>query len=141
MTELRTDIRTESRVEHINITVKDPLKTAATLVELFGWRIRWQGEAISGGFSVHVGGTDSYLALYNNGKSQLSKPIDDKYSQLMALNHIGIVVDDLDKMEDKVKAAGFETYSHADYEPGRRFYFDDKEGLEMEVISYATNPG
>ena len=32
---------------------------------------------------------------------------------------------------------GYEPFSHADYEPGRRFYFLDRDGIEFEVISYA----
>jgi len=118
----------EARVEHINLTVTDPDATAKILVELFDWRIRWSGEAIHGGYSVHVGGEDTYIALYNSGQSQVAIASDGTHNSLMALNHLGIVVDDLDGTESKVKAAGFDTYSHGDYEPGRRFYFDDKPG-------------
>ena len=53
-----------ARLEHLNVTVRDPDVTAAMLVDLFGWRVRWQGAAIHGGRSVHVGGADSYLAVY-----------------------------------------------------------------------------
>jgi len=35
-----------------------------------------------------------------------------------------------------IRMLHFKTYSHGDYEPGRRFYFDDKRGLEIEVVSY-----
>ena len=52
------------------------------------------------------------------------------------LNHIGIVVDDLDAIEQKVIARGDAPNSHQDYEPGRRFYFEDENGIEIEVISY-----
>ena len=52
-------------LEHANITVSDPLKTAKRLCDLFGWHIRWQGDAIHGGMTVHVGSDDSYLALYH----------------------------------------------------------------------------
>jgi len=126
----------EARVEHINLTVNDPDATAKVLADLFDWRIRWSGEAINGGYSVHVGGTDTYVALYKSGQAQAPIPGGSTHDSLMALNHLGIVVDDLDGTETKVKAAGFETYSHGDYEPGRRFYFDDKQGLEIEVVSY-----
>jgi len=127
---------TEPRIEHINITVKDSMQTAKLLVQLFDWRIRWQGEAIYGGFSVHVGGKDSYVALYTHPNSL--NPESDSYTSVNGFNHLGIVVDDLDATEKKVLNAGFKTHSHADYEPGRRFYFDDSEGLGIEVISYAT---
>ena len=29
---------------------------------------------------------------------------------------------------------------HQDYEPGRRFYFDDPSGFEVEVVSYTEVP-
>jgi hypothetical protein len=45
-------------------------------------------------------------------------------------------VDDLDEVEKKVKASGFVAYNHGDYEPGKRFYFDLEEGIEIEVVSY-----
>jgi len=53
------------------------------------------------------------------------------------LNHIGIVVDDLDAVEKLVIAKGFKPFSHGNYEPGRRFYFYDSDRLEFEVISYS----
>jgi len=52
------------------------------------------------------------------------------------LNHIGVVVEDLDAVEAKVLAAGLKTTNHGDYEPGRRFYFHDHDGIEFEVVSY-----
>lgn len=126
----------EAKIEHVNITVKSPMATAEKLMALFGWEIRWQGDAINGGLSVHVGGVDTYVALYNQGGSEEIVARGDTHTQLAGLNHLGVVVDDLDETERRVKAAGFTTYSHGDYEPGRRFYFDDNEGLEIEVVSY-----
>lgn len=49
----------KANLEHVNITVQDPLATAELLVKLFDWRVRWQGDAIHGGFTVHVGAEDS----------------------------------------------------------------------------------
>ena len=46
------------------------------------------------------------------------------------------MVEDLDATEQKIKTLGYPTHSHADYEPGRRFYFDDENGIEFEVVSY-----
>ena len=121
-------------LEHANLTVRDPDATAQLLVELFDWRIRWQGDAIHSGYTVHVGGENTYLALYAHPTEQ-REPIDN-YRHLQGLNHLGIVVDDLDAAEKAVLKAGFQTRSHADYEPGRRFYFEYTDGLEFEVISY-----
>lgn len=127
-----------AHLEHVNVTVADPRKTAALLADLFGWHTRWEGSAINGGFTVHVGSDDSYVALYTGpagGKDQIAA--DNSYLQRGGLNHIGVVVDDLDAVEAAVKAAGFTPHSHADYEPGRRFYFHEGNGVEIEVVSYA----
>ncbi|MDA4848089.1 VOC family protein [Hoeflea poritis] len=129
---------TSAMLEHVNFTVSDPVATANRLCGLFGWRVRWQGPAIDGGMSVHVGADDSYLALYTPGKGVDAKS--NSYRMTGGLNHVGIVVDDLDAVEKKVIAAGLEPHSHADYEPGRRFYFHDEDGIEFEVVSYATVP-
>ncbi|QEE35682.1 VOC family protein [Octadecabacter sp. SW4] len=127
-----------ARLEHVNVTVADPRATAAVLQDLFGWHTRWEGSAINGGFTVHVGGDDSYLALYTGpagGRDQVAA--DNSYLRRGGLNHIGVVVDDLDAAEVAVKAAGFTPHSHADYEPGRRFYFHEGNDVEIEVVSYA----
>ncbi|MGC1486268.1 MAG: VOC family protein, partial [Albidovulum sp.] len=35
-----------------------------------------------------------------------------------------------------VRAAGYSPTNHADYAPGRRFYFNEENGVEFEVVSY-----
>lgn len=124
----------EAFVEHVNVTVRDPATTAEMLVNLFDWRIRWKGAAMNGGTTIHVGGDTSYVAVYSGGGEE--KLTHDRYRTPGALNHIGVVVDDLDKAEQRVKAAGFTPHNHGDYEPGRRFYFDDMNGIEIEVVNY-----
>ncbi|MGJ8544253.1 MAG: VOC family protein [Sulfitobacter sp.] len=122
-------------LEHSNFTVSDPMRTAAWMEKLFGWHIRWQGDAMMGGHTVHVGTETHYLALYTPGTP---KPGDaDRYLRIGGLNHMGVVVDDLDKTEAAIRAHGFKTGNHADYEPGRRFYFHDDDGIEYEVVQYS----
>ena len=83
-----------------------------------------------------ISGTDnSYLALYSVGNPK--EPALESYEVKGGLNHVGIVVDDLDAIEEKVARAGFKPVNHADYDPGRRFYFYDKDGIEFEVVSYS----
>lgn len=122
------------RLEHVNISVTDPRATAAILSDLFGWHTRWEGPAKDDGFTVHVGDDHGYLALYAPAGGQ--NPVGDTYHLTGGLNHVGIVVDDLDAVEARVKAHGYVPNSHADYEPGRRFYFDGPDGIEYEVVSY-----
>ena len=123
-------------LEHTNLTVTDPHRTAAVLCDLFGWHLRWHGEALAGGHTVHVGTDDTYLALYAPPGPVSTG--DGSYTLRGGLNHIGVVVDDLDEVERRVRTAGLEPFNHADYEPGRRFYFRDRDGIEFEVVSYAA---
>jgi glyoxylase I family protein len=124
----------EAMLEHVNVTVKDPARTAELLCNLFGWRIRWQGASIDNGLTYHVGNKTDYLAIYSQPQLQGASP--SSYVTAGGLNHIGILVEDLVATEAKVIAAGIETYSHQTYEPGSRFYFRDYDGVEYEVVSY-----
>ncbi len=122
-----------ARIEHANLTVANPQESAQLMSDLFGWRIRWEGPSMLGGHTVHVGSEEDYLALYTNDEVRAAKP---HFTKGVPLNHIGIVVDDLDSTEAKVIAAGLKPFSHGDYEPGRRFYFFDSNGIEFEVVCY-----
>ena len=123
-----------ARIEHVNISVTDPERSAALMEQLFGWKIRWQGPAMADGRTIHVGSDEDYLALYTNPAIAAADPAFDKGAPM---NHVGVVVDDLDAVEAKVVAAGLEPFGHDDYEPGRRFYFFDWNHIEFEVVSYA----
>ena len=124
----------EAKLEHVNLTVTDPLKSAKMFSDIFGWHIRWQGEAKDGGMTVHVGEENTYLALYTQDKEL--EGVKDSYSQKNGLNHLGFVVADLDIVEQRVRAAGFQPHHFDDYDPGKRFYFNDHSGLELEVVCY-----
>ena len=123
-----------SRLEHVNVTVADPVAVAKLMEALFGWQVRWQGPAMSGGHTVHVGSDSQYLALY--APRAVAGAAQD-FPKGRPLNHIGVEVGDLDATEARVIAAGLEPFNHGDYEPGRRFYFFDPNGIEYEVVSYA----
>lgn len=121
----------QPRIEHVNVTVSDPERAAGLMNALFGWHVRWQGPALNGGRSLHVGSDQSYVALY----AAPGAP-DARFAKGRPLNHIGVEVDDLDAIERKVVAAGLTPFNHGDYDPGRRFYFLDPDGIEYEVVSY-----
>ncbi|MEM6888387.1 MAG: VOC family protein [Pseudomonadota bacterium] len=121
-------------LEHANYTVSDAHRTADWMCKLFGWRIRWEGPTQDGGQSLHVGTEDTYLALYQPPQSPIERRSD--YVSHVGLNHIGVVVDDVKAMEKAITDAGFTPHGHADYEPGRRFYFHDLDGIEYEVVQY-----
>jgi catechol 2,3-dioxygenase-like lactoylglutathione lyase family enzyme len=120
------------RIEHVNVTVADPERSSDLMEALFDWHVRWRGPAQNGGFTIHVGSDDHYVALYGRAG------VPEAFPKGRPLNHIGVEVDDLDATEARVIAAGLTPFSHADYDPGRRFYFLDPDGIEYEVVSYAN---
>ncbi len=123
-----------ARLEHVNVTVSDIDRTAAMLCNLFGWKVRWRGDAINGGETAHVGRDDEYVAIYQPGA--VNAPKDNNYVTKGGLNHIAVVVCDIDAMEQDVVNAGYKPVNHGNYEPGRRFYFHDHDGIEFEIVSY-----
>ena len=99
-----------AELEHLNVTVKDTHATAEMLYDLSGWGIPWEGASINDGYSLHVGSKTSYLALYTPPKNPM--PAAPKYYSGATLNHLGIVVDDLDTVEQKVIKRGYVPNSH-----------------------------
>lgn len=118
-------------LEHANITVSDPDRSSALLQKLCGWHERWRGPAIDNGWTIHVGNERDYLAIYTTGK-----PLTRRHAKGEPLNHVGLVVDDLVEAERIVVEAGLVPFNHMDYEPGRRFYFFDWDGIEFELVNY-----
>lgn len=121
----------KGQIEHVNITVSDPERSARLFETLLGWRERWRGPSQLGGRTIHVGDDTTYLAIYTDGEAK------DRFAKGVPLNHVGLLVDDLDEAEKVVVGHGLEPFGHGDYEPGRRFYFFDWDGIEFEVVSYA----
>lgn len=121
-------------IEHVNITVGSPERTAEMLSELFDWQVRWKGPSALGGHTIHIGTADHYVAVYAVSDSD-GAPL--KHIKGHPLNHIGVVVDDLDGVEARAIALGLTPFSHGDYDPGKRFYLFDPDGIEWEIVSYA----
>ena len=119
-----------AKLEHVNLTVTDPTRLATLMTDLCGWHIRWEGPSMNGGHTIHVGSKAAYLALYTHDTASGG------YTKGQPLNHVGLQVDDLHAAEQTVIAARLKPFGHDDYEPGQRFYFFDRDGIEFEVVSY-----
>ena len=117
-------------LEHVNISVTDPDRSAALLERLCGWKERWRGPSMLGGRTIHVGTERQYVALYTGDQ------VKGDFAKGAPLNHVALEVDDLAAAEGVVAEHGLEPFGHDDYEPGRRFYFFDWDGIEFEVVSY-----
>lgn len=119
-----------AKIEHANLTVTNPDRSAKFFEQLCGWSIRWEGPAQNGGRTIHVGDETDYLALYTSDDTKGG------YSKGAPLNHVGLLVQNLEQAEKTVIEAGLKPFSHGDYEPGKRFYFFDWDGIEFEVVCY-----
>jgi len=118
-------------MEHVNLNVSDSRQSRDFLTDVFGWDTRWEGTT-DYGHTIHVGDADDYLSL-----TSLHDAPDDPRPVGPVFNHVGVQVDNLDEIENRLHEAGVATYAHGEYEPGRRFYFEDRDGIEFEVVSYA----
>ena len=128
----------KGQIEHANISVSQPERHLSLLCALLGWEERWRGKSKNGGDTIHVGGKGdgaTYIALYTDDEVEARGGA--PFEKGEPFNHVGLLVDDLDAAEKVVAATGLEPFGHDDYEPGRRFYFHDWDGIEFEVVSYA----
>ena len=122
------------QLEHVNISVSDPDRTADLLGALAGWRRRWEGPAMNGGRTIHCGTDHAYVALYTNPE------IGGGFAKGAPMNHIGVAVDDLAVAERVIVDAGLVPFSHSHYHSGpRSFYFFDWDHIEWEVVSYTQS--
>lgn len=126
-------LTSRGRVEHANLSVTDPNRSARFLADLLGWEERWRGESALGGQTIHVGeqgNGGTYVAFYTGAH------VTGDFAKGQPLNHIGLLVDDLGAAEAVVAKHGLKPFGHDDYEPGERFYFFNWDGIEFEVVSY-----
>jgi catechol 2,3-dioxygenase-like lactoylglutathione lyase family enzyme len=104
---------------------------------VFGWSLRGRGKEVTTEKTydwVHVGTDDSYLAFRS--------PYDGTaYSPEMGYrdNHIGIVVDDFERVLTHLDQMGVPVTVKARHPYRSRAYFRDPDGYEVEVIHYHSN--
>ena len=118
-------------LEHANISVTDPERSASLLEDLLGWKERWRGPSLKYGRSIHVGSEETYLALYTGDH------VAGEYEKGNPLNHLAFRVDDLDAAQAVVEKHGLEPFNRGQYDPGpESFYFFDWDGIEFEIVRY-----
>lgn len=86
------------------------------------------------GHSVHVGSKESYLALYTNSKMIANQQ--QNHATENNLNHVAVVVDDLEPYRQKSIKLGLTPFNFSDYGDCKSFYVIDQFGLEIEIVCY-----
>jgi catechol 2,3-dioxygenase-like lactoylglutathione lyase family enzyme len=125
------------RLEHANITVENIDTSFQFYSAVFGFEKRWEGEAtgeVGPIRALHVGNEHTYLALFEAERKGRS-PAD--YG-IAGVNHIGFEVEVLEIYRKRLEGLGIEVHLEADYEPGRRIYFYDSDGIEIELVEYRS---
>jgi catechol 2,3-dioxygenase-like lactoylglutathione lyase family enzyme len=119
-------------LEHVNLTVADLDRSVAFYCDLLAVPLRWKGAIEEDRLGAHVGDDRCYVALF-----QAAAPgaVDADYGR-PGLNHFGFVVDDLDEARRRAERLGATVHRQADYDPGRRIYFLDPDGHEVELVQY-----
>jgi hypothetical protein len=122
---------TQSYLEHANLTVTDLDATLAFIqLALPDFVKRGEGK-YNGRKWVHIGTQESYLAI--------NEESDHRPVQGRPLNHLGIVVQDVDAVVDRLVGAGYKRSSQRYEHPYRvREYFEDAQGTEYEFIQYLS---
>ena len=122
-------------IEHVNLTVRDLDRSLKYYCELLGMAPRWEGQALAVKGPVraaHIGSERCYLALF-----EAETPDDPAETYGCAgLNHMGFVVEDLAGTRARAVALGTPPHFEPEYDPGRRFYVFDPDGIEVELVSY-----
>jgi len=119
-------------LEHVNLTVADVERSAAFYRDLFGFHVRWRGKTSDGQEAAHVGDDRCYVALFQAVRPGRAEADYD----VVGMNHFGFVVDSLEESKRRLRQLGIEPHHEADYEPGRRLYFLDPDGIEVELVEY-----
>lgn len=127
-----------TRLEHANLAVRDVDDTLRFLQTAFpDFRIRGEGKTWQGWRWVHVGNDDTYIAV-----NEAPEPATEAwvpYAGRPGTNHLGYVVEDVDALQARMRAAGYHDSTVPNRHPHRkRVYFHDGEGNDWEFVQYLS---
>lgn len=127
------------QLEHANITVKNIDASLAFYSKVFDIKERWRGDvpgvSQSSVRAIHIGNESTYLALFEAEKNGQA-PID--YGRC-GLNHIGFVVEDIEPYRERLTDLAITIHFEPGYAPGKRIYFYDPDGVEIELVAYSSD--
>ncbi|ABC28428.1 Lactoylglutathione lyase [Hahella chejuensis KCTC 2396] len=125
-------------LEHANITVESIEKSMEFLQTAFpDFALRGEGSLMNqSGKWAHVGNDSFYFAL---------QQCDDHLSEISTryihdgINHIGMVVEDLDGVTHRLQQRGYDGYETEAHPFRRRAYYFDPNGIEWEFVQYLSD--
>ncbi len=126
------------RMEHANLHVRhfdDAVRFLQTAFPDF--KVRSESER-GGARWMHIGTDETYIAL--NETHSERDPHAKPYNGNPGVNHLGYEVDDVDALQLRLSAAGFEDSTYPNNHPHRkRVYFLDADGNDWEFVQYFTD--
>jgi catechol 2,3-dioxygenase-like lactoylglutathione lyase family enzyme len=123
-------------LEHANITVND-LQEAIRFFQSAFPHFKIRGGGSDRREWVHLGDDDTYVALNKAKKSDLG--IDKNYDKI-GINHLGFVVQNVEKIANNLLSNGYKRDFPKEVEQFRiRDYFADADGNQFEFIQYLSN--
>ncbi len=127
------------KLEHANLVVKDVDGIVRFLQHAFPeFVVRHEGKNSQGQRWLHVGTSDTYLAL-QEATVEPREPWR-PYSGLPGVNHLGYEVDDVAKLVERMTAGGYENSTVPNAHPHRkRAYFHDPDGNDWEFVQYLSD--
>jgi hypothetical protein len=122
-------------VEHINLVSSNVDKTVAFLqTAIPSWHIRGQGSSKKCPRWIHFGDDETYLCIEDRGFGEKSNH--ETYHHV-GVNHIGIVVDDVVALAERMREMDYKEGLHApDHNSRSRYYFFDHDDFEYEFVEY-----
>ncbi len=128
------------RMEHANLHVRhfdDAVRFLKTAFPDFHVR----SESVNAGLRwMHIGTDDTYIALNETSDQRDENWV--PYNGQPGVNHLGYEVDDVEGLQKRLAAAGFEDSTYPNSHPHRkRVYFHDADGNDWEFVQYfSDNP-
>lgn len=119
-------------LEHIHVNVRSLKVTEQFLrVAVPELQVRGGGHAEAFGHWIHFGDEERYLAFTESASAE----------SMSSLRHIGLVVDDLDALIDRLSTAGIEPSDDSaltGHPYRRRVYYRDGNSMDWEFVEYLS---
>ncbi|MEM8658045.1 MAG: VOC family protein [Pseudomonadota bacterium] len=128
-----------ARLEHANLTSPDIDATITFLRHVDpAFSVLHDSGADEAVRWVHIGTPESYFAVQAPYEGDAVEGLPTRYHQV-GVNHLGLVVEDVAAVAERLRAAGYaESYAPSVHPARLRRYFEDGCGFEWEFVQYLT---